>query len=195
MKELFYKQSFEKLKSAIINIDKSEIENIYALSFWFYNEDDELHFPTIIFSYNTKSNFQTNIENVTDENEAKWNFAYWLQNELEQIGGEDDKSLSNWFKDSKHYYSEEENEIAEGDIELFDKLCTKGEKFNKEFIELIVKMSSELHKNGIIKEVFGKSIPIIIHELEYYDKPVNWTKKGNPTGIVNQFTDWVESMC
>ena len=50
MKKRFYNQSFEKLKSAIINIDKNEIKNIYALSFWFYNEDDELHFPTIILS-------------------------------------------------------------------------------------------------------------------------------------------------
>ena len=57
-----------------------------------------------------------------------------------------------------------------------------------------MQISLALHNNGIIKEVFGKSIPIIIHELEYYDKPVNWTKKGNPTGIVNQFIDWVENM-
>ncbi|HBK70360.1 MAG TPA: hypothetical protein DDZ39_01665 [Flavobacteriaceae bacterium] len=194
MKEEFYNQSFEKLKSAITNIDKSEIENIYALSFWFYNEDDELHFPTIILSYNTKSNFQKNIENASDENEAKWNFAYWLQNELEQIGGEDDKVLEKWFEKSKYYYSEEENELAEDDDDLFDKLCAKGEKFNKEFIELVVKMSSELHKNGIVKEIFGKSIPIIIHELEYYDKPVNWTKKGNPIETVKEFIDWVETM-
>ena len=194
MKKRFYNQSFEKLKSAIINIDKNEIKNIYALSFWFYNEDDELHFPTIILSYNTESNFQRNIENASDENEAKWNFAYWLQNDIEQIGGEDDKSLRKWFKESKYYYSEEENGLVEDDDELFDKLCVKGEKFNNQFIELIVQISLALHNNGIIKEVFGKSIPIIIHELEYYDKPVNWTKKGNPTGIVNQFIDWVENM-
>ena len=194
MKNEFYIKSFEKFKSAITKIDKSEIENIYALSFWFYNEDDEFHFPTIILSYNTKTNFKTNIENASDENEAKWNFAYWLQNDLEQIGGEDDQSLKKWFKNSKYYYSEKENELAEDDEELFDKLCAKGEKFNKEFIELVVKMSSELHKNGIIKKVFGKSIPIIIHELEYYDKPIDWTKKGNPTGIANEFIEWVETM-
>ncbi len=194
MKEEFYNQSFEKLQRAITNIDKNEIENIYALSFWFYNEDDEFHFPTIILSYNTKSNFQTNIENASDENEAKWNFAYWLQNDLVQIGGEDDKFLKKWFKVSEYYYSEKENELAENDDELFDKLCVKGKKFNNEFIELIIKMSSELHSNGIIKGVFGKSLPIIIHELEYYDKPVSWTKKGNPTGIANEFIDWIENM-
>jgi hypothetical protein len=45
-------------------------------------------------------------------------------------------------------------------------------------------MCLELHRNGSIKEVFGKSIPVIINELEYYDKPVHWTKKGKPSGIV-----------
>jgi hypothetical protein len=50
-------------------------------------------------------------------------------------------------------------------------------------------MCLELHRNGSIKEVFGKSIPVIINELEYYDKPVHWTKKGKPSGIVNEVTD------
>jgi len=68
MKETFHLQSFEKLKSAITNIDENEINNIYALSLWFFNEDDELHFPTIILSYNTTSNFQINIKNASDKN-------------------------------------------------------------------------------------------------------------------------------
>jgi hypothetical protein len=194
MKEKFHKQSLETLKSAISNIDKNEIDNIYALSFWFFKEDDELHFPTIIFGYNTESNFRTNIEKASGVNEAKWNFAYWLQNEIEQIGGENDKLLQEWFKESEYYYSEEENESAKDDDKLFDELCAKGEKFNNEFIELIIKISSELHSSGIVKDVFDKSVPIIIHELEYYDKHVDWTKKGNPNGTVTKFVDWVENM-
>ncbi len=194
MKEIFYKKSFEKFQRAIKEIDKSLIENIYALSFWYYNEDDQFHFPTIILGYNTILNFQNNIENASCENEAKWNFAFWLQNEIEQIGGKEDEYLKMWFKTSKYYYTEKENKLAINDNNLFDKLCLKGEGFNKEFIELVIRISTALHSNGIIKKVFGKEIPIIIHKLEYYDQPINWTKKGNPKGIANEFIDWVESL-
>jgi len=102
--------------------------------------------------------------------------------------------LTKWFKESEYYYSEKENELAEDDDELFDKLCSKGEKFNNEFIESILKISLELHDKGIIKNVFGTSLPIIIHKLEYNHKPANWTKKGNPNGIADEFIDWGENM-
>lgn len=36
----------------------------------------------------------------------------------------------------------------------------------------------------------GKDIPISIHELEYYDVPLTWTKQANP----NRFEDWINAM-
>ena len=76
----------------------------------------------------------------------------------------------------------------------FEEICAKGEAFNHEFIETIIKISSELHNQDVIKKIFGNAIPIIIHELEYYEKPVNWTKKGNPKGNTKDFINWVENM-
>ena len=193
IKEEFAKNAYEKIKQAIIKIDHTIINDIYALSFWFSHEDDELHYPTILFSYNTLSNFKNKIESASSENEAKWNFAYWLQKNFIQIGGEEDKHLANWFKASDYYYTEEENEAAEEDEDLFDEFMEKGEKFSQEFIAIMIETSRKIHEEGIIEKTFGKAIPLIIHELEYYDKPLNWTIEGNPKGLTQEFEDWVNN--
>ncbi len=192
-KDLFLKNSYEKLEKSIKEISDEYVKDIYAISFYFYAEDDDLRFPTIEVSYNTNENVKNETQNASSEMEAKWNYAFWLQEEIERVGGEDDELLQKWFKDTPYYFTDEEDEEAEDDDELFDKLLDQGEKFDKEFIDGIIEIVQRLFSNNVIELKFGKNIPILIHELEYYDTPINWTKKANAPELIEEFLKAVEN--
>ncbi|MDO4781789.1 MAG: hypothetical protein Q4A09_01065 [Capnocytophaga felis] len=188
-KDIFAKTSYDKLKTAIENIaNEEDVKDVYALSFWFYCDGDDQRYPKITLGYNTLSNFKEEAYNADTKEEAKWNFAYWLQNEIEIVGGENDSLLSNWFAASPYFYSEEENERAmEEDEALYEKILKKGEKFRKEFINEIIAIAKKLFEEKVIEKTFGNDIPIIIHELEYYDEPIRWTKKANSAKLIKEF--------
>jgi hypothetical protein len=124
---------------------------------------------------------------ASDADEAKWNFAFWLQNEELIIGGYDYDPVSEWVKNSPYYYSDEQEE------EAFDTTDLLGQKIQDRFTEIVISHARKLHSDGVITEKFGKDIPIIVHELEYYDKPVLWTQQANPDGLAKEFENWVAS--
>ena len=186
-KDNFLELSYEKLKIAINKISNEETKDIYALSFYYYAEDDDSRYPTIEVSYNTKKQYISKTEKASNETEAKWNYAFWLQEEIEKIGGKEDELLAKWFKEPAYYYSKQEKEEAKEDDELYDKLFEKGEKFETEFVNEILTITQKLFDQKVIFEKFGKEIPILIHELEYYDKPIEWTKKANKPEIIEEF--------
>ena len=41
---------------------------------------------------------------------------------------------------------------------------------------------------------FLRPIPIIVHELEYYDQIASQTVEANPAGLAHEFADWVDSL-
>ena len=51
----------------------------------------------------------------------------------------------------------------------------------------MVEVIKELHSSGFIKEQFSMDIPVIIHELEYYDEILEINKKANPEHTINDF--------
>ncbi len=78
------------ISCAIDHISDSEASDIYALSFWVYTNEDDPLLQVIDFNYNTRSQCKNSSDEASSIDEAKWNFAFWLQNEIALIGGEDD---------------------------------------------------------------------------------------------------------
>lgn len=183
----FKEATYKMLEAGIRSIPDNEVPDIYALSCWYLAQDDEARYPMVILSYNTNSHYQSQIPAASSEAEAKWNYAFWLQNDIVAVGGEDDDHLAAWFAASPYYYSEEQNLDAEEDDALFEQLLEKANAFNDAFIEIIIECVSRLFSEGVISEKFGKHIPVLIHELEYYDKPLEWTTRANPPGVAEEF--------
>jgi len=192
-KDIFLARSYDKLAKAISDIPEEIATDIYALSFFYYTEDDDARYPCIEVSYNTYAQYRQQIANAAHETEAKWNYAFWLQESIEKIGGAADELLHNWFKISPYYFSAEEMEAAEDDEALFDRIMEMGENLETEFIEHIISMTRKLFKERVIENKFGKDIPVIIHELEYYDQPISWTQKANKTSLIEEFLEAFES--
>ncbi|MEV0492325.1 hypothetical protein [Streptomyces atratus] len=50
-----------------------------------------------------------------------------------------------------------------------------------------------LHTTGVIERYVGRSVPVIVHELEYYEGIARRTEAANPTGLAYEFTAWVRN--
>lgn len=195
--QIFITNTFIKLKDTILNIDNKVVPDIYAISFYKSNDNDDPRHPLLTVGYNTFSSWASCTPKpgqkakwpiASNTNEAKWNFAFWLQNEELIIGGEEFNPVSGWVKELPFYYTDDE---AEKD---FDRAMEKAEEINEKFIQIIIEHAKRLHRDGIIFQKFEREIPIIIHELEYYDDPLNWTKQANPNGLTTEFENWIIAM-
>ena len=193
-KKIFTEKSYEKIKTAIQGIaDDEDVKDVYTLSFLFYCDGDDGRFPKITLGYNTLSNFKEEAYNADTKEEAKWDFAYWLQNEVETFGGKDDELLSDWFAKSSYFYTEEENDKAmENDEDLYEKILKKGERFRRDFINETLTIAKKLFDDKVISTIFGKDIPIIIHQTEYDSDSVRWTKKANSAKLIKEFLEYCD---
>ena len=168
----FIANTYNRIRESIINIDVNRFPDIYAISFYKDNLDDDPRCPTLTIGFNTVS--QQNAAAVaSDAAEARWNYAFWLQNEELLIGDGEYDPVSDWVKQLPENYTDEQ--------------------IQQQFMEIVISHARKLHDEGVIRKKFGVDIPVIIHELEYYDLPLDWTKRGNPKGLVNEFEEWIDS--
>ena len=174
---------FEQAKGVIQKIDQNELSDIYVYSFYVSNVDDDPRLPSLTIGYNTATNLNENIEGASSKNEAKWNYTFWLQNELVLIGEDDDSQdlITEWIENQDLYYTDEDED------DDFDTCLEKGEKITKSFVSTLIGIVQRLHKEQITE------LPILIHELEYYDEIKNQNVLANGIERVKEFAGWIDN--
>ncbi|MCG7409566.1 hypothetical protein MH117_19345 [Paenibacillus sp. ACRRX] len=186
---------FTSVRESILSWDGDLLSDIYVLSFYVETEDDDLRKPRLVFGYNTETNYKENLTNASNRDEARWNYAFWLQNEEIIIGDNyEDENFEalilrdQWVKDSKWYYGDELEE------DNFDKAMDLGKQIVADFYQIVKETVKRLHNEGMIKSVFDKDIPLIIHELEYDDAIAEMNKEINPKICIDEFVEWIDTM-
>ena len=194
--EKFERHIYERIKQSLTTIE-DVADRIYALSFFIYDDDDDPRRPTLTFGYNTLDRWEACTPAAdsivlwpiaSDSSEAKWNYAFWLQNEVCVIGSAGTEGavlLQDWIQSLGLAYSDDEEE------EDFERCLPLGEQITEQFVALCVRVSKALHDDGSIIGKFGRPIPIVIHELEYYDQIAEQTRRANPPGLTSEFERWV----
>ena len=173
-------------------IEAWKTKDIYAISFFVYDSSDNLFEPTVTLSYNTESHFKKSIPDASDEAEARWNFAFWLQGQ-DSIFGEDDESKAitkNWITAKGIEYIDFGGDLTDEQHDILAEIEQNG-TIIKPFIKVLISIVQEWHKTGFIKKKFGKAIPVLIHELEYYDEIVEQNIKANGLQLVQGLADWL----
>ena len=67
----------------------------------------------------------------------------------------------------------------------------RGEPITHAFVALLIDVVQRLHAEGNIEELLGRTVPVLIHELEYYDTIAAQTVRANPAGVVpDEFIAW-----
>lgn len=123
--------------------------------------------------------------------EAKWNYAFWVQNNLLTLGESGSASaiaVSEWLKDLGLWYTDDEEKAD------FDRCMEIADQITSRFVSAVCDIALAIHATGIIEEMFGTKIPIIVHELEYYDKIAEQAERCNPPGIAAEFVAWVRGL-
>ena len=181
MKNLIIENVLNKLNSI-------EDKDIYAFNLYLEYYNDNPYEPTITFGYNTIKNYENSC-NETDKIEAKWNYAFWLQNEIFILGLDETKEIiKSWFVKNNLGYKSYEEFFND---EIDDKLCSKiDKKIKNEIVEAI----KEIQNSSIIKKQFNKEIPIIIHELEYTNELAKLNEKANGKFLVNEFVQFCKGI-
>lgn len=174
----------EQIKGKMEAWEKSDI---YAVSLFVYDMDDNPCTPVVTLGYNTVEQFRKEIPNADGEQEAKWNYAFWLQNEELSFGtGETQPVVRQWIENSGYTYFNYEEMFGDG--ESPEESLYEG--ITEAFLEVLIEVVRELHESGFIKEQFGKEIPVLIHELEYYEEIAEQNLKANPAETVEEFVEF-----
>jgi hypothetical protein len=169
---------------ALTAIPTADTAGIYAISFLIYDEDDDPLRPTLTIGYNTEAQVERVLNNPTDRHapdpaEARWNYAYWLQNELAVIGDstndpEGAAQRAEWIGATPRFRDHPEQVTAR-------------------FVRGCVRLAHSFHEVGLIKRTVGRPVPVLIHELEYYDQIAEQTQAANPAGLADDFVNWVRA--
>ena len=180
-----------QLKDMIIsNIEKWSDTDIYAVSLYVYDNGDNPCEPTVTLGYNTESQFKKETPNAYDEEEARWNYAFWLQNEFFCFGvGDTAGIVRDWLAENNFPFYEYEDPIWDN-----NKIYEQTEKITQAFVNLLVDIVKEIHEQKILTAKFGKELPIIIHELEYYDEIAQQNIEANGEILVKEFTEFIMNM-
>lgn len=114
-------------------IKKWDVRDIYVFSLFVYDENDNPSRTTVTLGYNTEQYFQDSIEDAADEREARWNYAYWPQNEeLVFRIGRTRKYIKKWLK-LNNFPDISNQEIENIDFDKIDDFYFITQKFVEEF--------------------------------------------------------------
>jgi len=194
--EKFERHIYESVRQSLMAIE-DVADRIYALSFYIYDDDDDPRRPTLTFGYNTLDRWAECTPDAdskvawpiaSDSSDAKWNYAFWLQNEVCFIGAAGTEGAvlrQEWIQSLGLYYSDDEQ------AEDFERCMRLAGHITEQFVALCVQVSRALHDDGSITGKFGRPVPIIVHELEYYDEIAEQTRRANPPDLTSEFEQWV----
>lgn len=167
-----------KIKEKIQGLMEQKIsewqeDDIYAISLYVFNEEDDPCRPVAVFGYNTERQVQKSITEAADEQEARWNYAFWLQNHEMCLGRDETaEDIRKW--------------ITELEWEGEDAISLK-------FVNLLVAVVQGIHASGLLKEKFGREIPVLIHELEYHEKISQQNIEANGEALDRGFVSFCMS--
>ena len=152
-------------------ISEWQEDDIYAISLYVFCEEDDPRRPVAVLGYNTERQVQKSITKASDEQEARWNYAFWLQNEEMCLGlGDTAENIREWIT---------EQDLWDSEDDIIEK-----------FVNLLVAVVQDIHASGLLKDIFGREIPILIHELEYYEKIARQNMEANGETLDRDFVSF-----
>ena len=166
---------------AAIAADPPEVD-VYAFSLWVTYVDDDPRRPEVWFGSNTEAQVEASLERASDQLEARWNFAFWRQNQIEVIGGDDRDGavwFSVWFMHDLGRWFTDEDESSDP-----DSAYATGSQMEFYFFRKMADVAARLHDRGKTLGADGRRIPIIVHELEYYEEIAVQNERANPIDVL-----------
>lgn len=198
----FEKYLVRKLSEGIMQFTPSPGADVYVLSLYIDLDEGPTH-PKIWLYYNTRTRLQQMIQSGEDPQEAKWNFALWVEDFITAIGlrseesidladAEFDQHLVAWLSERGLYRSDYELEIMRTGPyrELYGiwERCAR-----QDLLSLYVMVARQLQENGIIAAKFRRPAPLLVHEWEYNLWTAVVARFINDPYLVRDFEQWLQN--
>lgn len=172
----FEEQLYTRIVAKIRAWDAQEYPDIYALSFLYstgFCEDREGNEVCIgdglAVTFNTTSHYLAQIEQASDAQEAKWNYAFWLQ------------------KDAAEMPQLHELGYVDPDDWALRQVWLTEQGSDEALIECYTRLAQRLHHESILVETLGRSVPIVIHNLVYEERGDRATRRANPESLLTEY--------
>lgn len=155
-------------------------EDIYAVSLFVYDDNDNPCKPTVTLGYNTESEVQKELKTgFAKESEVRWNYAFWLQNCTFVFGvGDTAETVRDWVVSNGFDHVDDDAMSDDGD---------EVSEITAAFVDMLVGIVREIHEEKVLTAKFGRELPILIHELEYYDEIAEQNIRANGKKLVRDF--------
>lgn len=158
--------------------------DIYAISLFIYDDEDNPCKPTVVLGYNTESEYKRNKRFANSSQEARWNYVFWLQNNELSFGTDDTaKIVRQWIISCGYPYDEDADE---SDSKRYIRITNA-------FTELLADIVQDLHSSGFIQKTFNKEIPVLIHNLEYNDQIAELNLLANCSNEIRDFVKFCKN--
>ncbi len=176
----------EIFKKTVDHITKlgSKQKQIYVL---LYNcwQDVSIDDIRITLGYNTESQVKKTLRDIEDSREARWFFSCMIQSAKDfYTFGENEEILRQWIN---NFDLLDSNELSKSSDEYDDVVY-----YN---LKLSLGMTiQEIHKSGILTELFGSEIPVIIYdeveECDFNIDNLNINIDANSLYLPKDFIDY-----
>jgi hypothetical protein len=192
---------YERGTSILQSLPDTTKADIYVISI--YVDEDLLpdEITQIRLGYNTKSRWLSCCPKpgqaarwpiASSAGEARWNYAFWLQDQSEQpLFGDhrrrnDEELRKEWMHSHEFYFTDEDRETD------FDRYCDLSDRCLKRLWELAVSFGKRFRDEDFIRKIFGEDLPIIIHEVHMDGREGDYVRWLNPDGQADDYLNgWI----
>lgn len=174
------------VEAALRRIAPAAAHDAYVASLFVSDEHEDPARPTAATGYNTEAAVAAAIARGVDPVAARWGYEHWLQNDLGTLAGERSDEAgarlrARWL-----------GELASRDG--VTPLGEHGEDIADAFMALLAGVVRGLHRDGVVADVFGRPVPVLIHGLVYDAATARHSRRANPDRLADPFAGWVNSL-
>jgi hypothetical protein len=174
------------VEAALRSIPPADARDAYAASLFVSDEHDDPTRPTAATGYNTEAAVAAAIARGVDPVAARWAYEHWLQNDLGTLAGERSDKVGARLR-----------AIWLGELAAKDGVTPfreHGDDIADAFMALLADVVRTLQRDGVVAEVFGRPVPVLIHGLEHNAACARHSRRANPDGLADPFAGWVNGL-
>lgn len=157
----------QRLVELLVEAGKTESVSrlrLHAVSLWVEDDGDDPRRPGVMLGLEWEPEEPQDRARWLQDAELQWNFAAWSQT-------------------CDAYFGPDEAQIELVGIET-DR-CTET------FVRWLIDAVQQVHRERITELAFGRRVPLLIHELEYYQEIARQNVEANGYETVSDFVAWI----
>ena len=179
----------------------TEAGDAYAVGLYIDFQEDDVRRPVVTAGFNSQAGIDAALGRwpglirrrrmPEDEDEARWDFAFWSHNDLAHFGDPDEDpggaaALERWIRLSGWWYTDEEEQDAD-----LDRTLALGDEIQAGLDRVMTVVARELQRDAIPR-AFGRRLPVLLHGPVYDSTFATAAREANPPGTVDAFAAWAE---